>query len=112
MSGCKRKVRPHPGPPLSGGDTTWWAGDFVRSGDQVRAKFGDDPDEFWWDGVATAVDVKNRTIEVEYDDGDVEQEKPFAKVRVKRHAYPPRPAPTDPPIFISDSESDTVKVAA
>ena len=56
----------------------------VTVGDLVDAQYGTHADELWFPGRITVVsDSVNGTCDVEYDDGETETGKPFARIRLK-----------------------------
>lgn len=103
-------MRGHSQPPLSGNVWAWWCVDF-KVGDRCRAQYGEDGDELWWDGRLLAVHAAKRTVDVLYDDGDYEEDKPWMQVRVRRAVYRPEGPPPRATSVNLNSDSDDVSDA-
>jgi len=73
-------------PPQSNGNTIFWSIGH-KTNDVCWAKFGTDPDELWFKGTLGAVYYVNKTATVFYDNGKVEIEKPFNRIRVQRQFF-------------------------
>ena len=52
----------------------------LRVGDAVEGQYGTDDDELWWPATITRLGTDG-SVDVRYDDGDVEQQKPRRRVR-------------------------------
>ena len=55
----------------------------MKVNDAVEAQFGSSEDELWWPATITQV-WSNGDVDVLYDDGDVERQKPRCRVRPLR----------------------------
>ena len=51
-------------------------------GDAVEGQYGTDEDELWWPATVTRLRA-NGSVDVRYDDGDVEQQKPRSRLRLQ-----------------------------